>query len=352
MNRNSKRLCASLVIMLLFAAVACVLRTLACLWHLEENQIYFAEGGMLSVAGALVVVGAILSAAIALTMDKEPVRAHFSSALTFVPTGLTAVALLIFGLCMLAVYTTLDSPLPDQRVSIASALALACAVLAPLSAVHFFLNAFLTERHTLLRAGFSLATVLLGALYAAFLYFGAGLPINAPNKLVEQMAYLFCSLFFLYETRISLGREMWRGYSVFGLIAAMLTAYASLPALIAYFIDGVYVTKTVESAALLFAFFIFITSRLCMAVSAAPDGECPEMAALRAFAERREEELRSGGRIEDGVQISITELIDIPKHSPAEDDEGDAEPEAKAEPEAGVDEPRAEEMIDIGAVDA
>ena len=258
----------------------------------------------------------------ALMTAKEPVRASFSSPLTFVPTGLVAIALLIFSLAMLSMYLNLHTPIPNVRLKVASSLALICAILAPLSAVHFFLSALLTERHAKLRAYFALATVLLGAVYASFLYFNIGSPINSPNKLIEQMAYLFASLFFLYETRISLGREMWRGYILFGLIAALLSAYASFPALITYFVNEKYVTTTVESAALLASFSVFIFARLGMATEAAPDRECPEMAALRKFAERREEELRTDV-IEDGTQISFTELIDIPKATASEGNETD-----------------------------
>lgn len=312
MNKNSKRLALAIAVAAVLAIAAVVLRTLSCIRHLENNLIYFSDNRLLNAASAVLIVGIIASAAIALTTEKEPLRASFSSPLTFIPTGLVAVSLLIFSVVMLALHVSINPPLPSKNAEIAKGLALMTAILAPLSAVHFFLSTFLTERHARLRAYFALATVLLGALYAAFLYFNPGTPINAPNKLAEQMAYLFASIFFLYETRISLGREMWRGYTVFGLIAATLTAYASIPAIITYLSNGKRVTATVESAALLFAFSVFIFARMIMTALASPDRECPEMAALRKFAERREEEML-GGKIEDGEQISIAELIDIPK---------------------------------------
>ena len=331
MNRNSRRLSLAIAVAAIFAVAACVLRTLACLSALESNMIYYSDQRLITAANIVLIVGAVLASAIALTMDREPLRANFSTPLTFVPAGIAAIALLIFGLCMLAIYTVSDTPLPNVRTDTAAKLALASAILAPISAVHFLLSALLTERHTRLRAFFALGTVLIGAAYASYLYFNAGSPINAPNKITEQMAYLFASLFFLYETRISLGREMWRAYSAFGLIAATLSAYTSLPALIAYAAKGSYVTATVESAVLLAAFSFFIFTRLCMTASAAPDSECPEMAALRKFAERRAEELISG-KIEDGTQISIAELIEIPKVAITDDDE-DAQPEIEPEDE-------------------
>ena len=342
MNRNSKRLGLALIILAMLSIAACTLRTFACIWYLEDNLIYFAENSLLMVANIIVVAASVLVIAIALSMSREPLRADFSSPLTFVPTGFLAIATLIFGLVMLATYTVTKSPLPDERVSIAAALALVCALLTPFSAVHLFLTVFLDERRAKLRGLFALATVLIGAAYASFLYFNSGSPINAPNKLVEQMAYLFASLFFLYEARISLGREMWRGYTAFGLIAALITAYASIPALFTYAIDGAMVTKTVESAVLLLAMSIFIFARLAMAVFAAPDRESDEMSVLRLYAERRESELRDG-RSEDGEQISITELIDIPKRAAASDDVAE---EADTAAEA-ADAPREQEAIEM-----
>lgn len=349
MNRNSKRLGMALILIAIFSAAACALRTLACIWHLEDNLIYFAKNPLLPTANILVIAAAALALVIALGMNKEPLRANFSSALTFVPSGLAAIAVLIFGLAMLATYTVTVSPIPDQRVDVAAALALVCALLTPFSAVHFFLTVFLADRHAKLRGFFALATVLIGAAYASFLYFNSGSPINAPNKLTEQMAYLFASLFFLYEARISLGREMWRGYIAFGLVATLLCAYASIPALLAYVIEGSMVTKTVESAAFLLAVSIFVFARLCMVACAAPDRESDEMSVLRLFAEKRECELRDG-RSEDGKQISITELIDIPKRAASDDDAADGDNVAQdiadvnAEPAADT---AAEELAEV-----
>lgn len=349
MNKNSKRLTAALLTLIVFAAAACTLRTLACLRHLESNMIYFSSTGLITAANVVVVCAAVLLCASAFTLTKEPLRADFTSPVTYVPTGIAGVALLVFGLAMLALYSVSDSPLPNPRIEVAGSLALICALLTPLSAVHFLLSAFLSERHARIRGYFALATVLLCAAYASYLYFAPGSPINAPNKTVEQMAYLFISLFFLYETRISLAREMWRSYAAFGLVAALIGVYASLPALLAYFIKGIYVTATVESAVLLISLSIFIFARVCMMAMAAPDGECPEMAVLRRFAERREEELNSG-KIEDGTQISITELIDIPTaHADADDEQEDAMP-----PEDITEsiEETIETENDIGAIDA
>ena len=76
---------------------------------------------------------------------------------------------------------------------------------------------------------------------------------------------------------------------------------------------------------MLLAFSAFIFARLAMMAAAHPDREAPEMSVLRKWAEEREEEL-CFGKVEDGEQISITELIDIPDAETSEEpDEATAE---------------------------
>ena len=55
------------------------------------------------------------------------------------------------------------------------------------------------------------------------------------SKILRLTAFITSALFFLYEARISIGREMWRLYTVFGLVAAALCAYTSIPGIIVYY---------------------------------------------------------------------------------------------------------------------
>ena len=127
---------------------------------------------------------------------------------------------------------------------------------------------------------------------------------------MEEMAYLFAAIFFLYESRISLGREMWRPYIAFGMLSALLTAYASIPAVITYLARGEIISSTFESAIFLLALTVFIMARLFLLVSVSYDGISKEMKALAEFAASRQDALDRPA-IEDGTQISIEELIDI-----------------------------------------
>ena len=72
------------------------------------------------------------------------------------------------------------------------------AALSIFSIAYYVANAFVIERTSTSRAAFGLANVATLALYASYLYFDTKLTLNSPNKIVDQVAFLFAALFFLY----------------------------------------------------------------------------------------------------------------------------------------------------------
>ena len=318
MNKNSRRLSLSLLLLAVFIIAAATLRTVACIIDLEDNLIYFESNALITASGIVAVIGATLAIAFGAAMHKESLRASFSTSGTYVPSGVLAAALALLSLVLLATYSVLSALDPTPSTLITANLTLIAALLAPLSIAHLFLTAFLTERHTRLRAWFSLATVAFLAIYASFVYFGSASPLNSHNKIMEEMAYLFAAIFFLYESRISLGREMWRSYIAFGMLAALISSYASIPAIIVYLVRGELIFSSFESAIFLLATSVFVSSRLTLLVRASQDGISKEMAVLAEFAAKRQDALDRPA-IEDGTQISIEELIVMdPEHDSEE----------------------------------
>ncbi len=324
MNKNSKRLGIYILLAMVFTVAAALLRTFALLGDLEDNLIYFKNGSLMLASAIVCAVGAVLLFTYCFTSRHVALRASFSSATTYIPTGLVATALVVLCAGLIS-FINAASPLPFAQSLVHPALMLAAvaALLTPFSAAHFFLTAFLTERHTTIRAAFSLATVLLLATLAAFLYFEDTTPLNSPNKLVDQMAYLFSALFFLYEARISLGREKWRPYSAFGLVAMLLCFYSAIPALIAYQVAGITLSVGVEIYVFTLLIGLFILARLCLTATLSEDGENRAMTGLREYAEARQASLTSNEHeVEDGEQITFEELMEFDKGDDiVEDDE-------------------------------
>ena len=312
MNKNSRRLGFYISFAVLFAAAAVVLRSVALITRLEDNLLYFSDGTLIGISYAVAAVGCVAMFTALFVLERVSLRASFSSPSLILPTGLVGTALIVFAAGQV-LFVASYSPEPffkslDTPVTI---LAFVSALLAPLAVIHFFLSFFLTERHKALRAYFSIALILLLATYASFLYFDASAPLNNSAKVIDQMAFLFTAIFFLYEARVSLGREMWRSYSAFGLIAFILTAYASLPEIIFLIVTGNSAAVVPEASVLLLAFSMFILVRLVISARLKADAESPEMAVLRGYAEERERILAEGAKetVEDGTQLTIDDIL-------------------------------------------
>jgi len=314
MNRNTGTLRTYIVLMLLISVGATALRTVACLSDLDYEYGYFNNKTFIDIANNIALFGSLFMLTYPILAKKAALKPSFTSAATYIPTGLVSVALLFLSFTLFAKSEAI-SPLPlfsslsDARVT----LCLLSGVLALVSIVHFFLNAFIEESRATLRAYFAIGTIAFLSIYTSYLYFSTDLPINSPNKIVDQMAVLLCAVFFLYEARISLGRDLFRGYSVFGLISALLCLYSSVPSLVVYFVNGEIISASVEANLFTLTLFIFITMRLIL-TSALPEcGENGFVAAVKANAEKRaktvEEIEKNAEEAYTSVQMTIDDIF-------------------------------------------
>ncbi len=303
MNINSKRLRIYILLMLVVGAVSSALRTIACLFDLNYDIGHFENGALASAASIVLWIGVIIMFSYLLISTGVNLRPSFTSPLSYVPTGIISVALLFIGAKLLldCDYSGLRSAFAELSRAIGikniflcvldllgAAMPILLALLALASTIHLFLGGYLTSEESVTRGYFALGTVLFLAIYVTYLHLQNGVQINAPNKLADQMAYLFSALFFLYEARISLGREKWGLYASFGLAAAMLCLFSSVPSLMTFAVRGELISASLEESLVTLSLFIFITTRLVV-TSLLPDKKENELIArLRAYAEERE----------------------------------------------------------------
>ncbi|MBQ8372656.1 MAG: hypothetical protein IJX38_06955 [Clostridia bacterium] len=311
MNSIAKRLGIYFIIFSLILIASTTLRTVACF---RDLNIYgrFSPEGLINGAGITVAAGVAILLSFIFSTMKTALVPNFSSPANYIPGGMVGAAL-IFLAC--SVMGDIAQDIEDGFDSAVGGLVMILLVLlAILSAVHFFLNAFFTESKSDLRAYFALATVLLFAFYAINLYFNAKLPLNAPNKIIDQMAHLCSAIFFLYETRISLGRDKWRQYLAFGFAAALLCGYSSIPALIIYFARGMEISTGIEESVFLCAIFVFVLTRLIMsAFLKAGEKKSGSLAVIAGYASdrgRRVEADAAGFADKYAVQLTIDDLLD------------------------------------------
>lgn len=280
MKNSHKYLRIYLLSLFTVILAATVLRSIAILTELDFTSGYFDNKVIISIANGLVMAMALLSLTYFAVAKHGELVASFGGAVTYVPSGLVAVALIFISAELLSTNIIARG---------GTVMGFFTALLALVSVAHFLYNALIVKKENSHRAWFSLATIIFLAAYATYLYFDVSLPLNSPNKIVDMMAFLFSALFFLYETRISLGRDSWRAYISFGIIASLITAYSSIPSIITYFVRGEVISNSITETALTFTLFIFITARLLM-VSELKDNEKSEIAALVFEMEARRKE--------------------------------------------------------------
>ena len=305
MNPNSRKIRLYILIMLVLSAAAVTLRTIACIKDLGYLYGYFSDRALINISGYIAAGSALVLLSYPIFAEKMNAEASFSTPATYIPTGVVSVCLPYLAI------TILTSPERNSD-TITSRLALILIILSILSVFHFFLTAFNTDADAETRGYFSLATVLFLALYAAYLYFDTTLPLNSTNKVIDQMAFLSASLFFLYESRISLTREKWGGYVTFGLVAALFTAYSSIPSLIVYIAKGASISNSIEESVFTLTLFLFITFRLVLASLIKEKRESEIIMAMGDFAEARSAMINESMKVHKeafAVQMTIDDLI-------------------------------------------
>ena len=328
MNRKSILKRIYLPLLFLATVLAVGFRTSAMFFDFNSRIGYFDGKGLINTASIMAISGAVLLFTYAFSGSKsERLIATFTTPATYVPSIIIVTSLIFFVTKTYGRIKDFDFSSPaggtaqDVLAHVTSNVAVyVSAALVPLgllAAACFILNATVAERHSVSRAAFGICTVLFFALYASFLYFDTTLAINSPNKIVDQMAFVFAALFFLYEIRISLARECWHLYIAFGFIAALLCAYSSIPSLVIFFAKDVCVSHSVEENLLTLCLAFFITSRLVLASKLNPDKESEFVTVIREQAGERNRYILEKEEIERRAYIELynrlSEIEELPE---------------------------------------
>ena len=273
MKNKAKLFGIYLPIYLLLVPTAVILRTIACIKDYEGW--YFADKLFSTLSATVLILSVIFFLTSIWTMRKD-VRLipSFSSPAHFVPGGIVSVALAFVGIELFSVaarrFSTLDRQDSNFIYStIMAFLAFAAAILAFVSIAYFINSSVNPKRRSIRHSDFAILTTVFFCIYVAIMYFDTTIPINSPVRTTDQMAMLASTLFFLYEARLSLGREKWRQYVAYGMTASAITAYSSIPSLAYYFVNSKPLTSSISlgnlplyDSILIFSLFIFITCKL------------------------------------------------------------------------------------------
>lgn len=307
-----------LPIYLLLLITVSVLGTVACTKYMLEDG-YFSDYLLSNITGWILVAAVVFFLSYIFTARKDMrFIPSFSSPLNYGPCAIVSAALVF-----ISVYLLREAGIFTEGFN---GLTLATGLLALVSVIYFAVSAISVKRRSIRRSDFGIIVLIFLCCYVAFIFFDTSSALNSPMKTVTLMSVLAMLVFFLYETRLSLGREMWRQYIAFGFIASLLSAYASIPALIMYFVKGRIIGLSIYETILIFSFFIFSTFKLFLVGELVPECESKVVDALIASAKERIAELTPDepAEEEDGDihQISFEELENSEEVKEVED--GDA----------------------------
>ena len=263
MNRF-KRLGIYFPLLILFTLASVILRSVALFKNSIFGSGYFSDERLITIANILVLCGCVILFTFIFISPKIKVVARFDSPNTYIPSGIVATAMVFLSSELAIMLAKKPGKLlsAETLFSKNNCLLILTGLCALVCVGYFIFSALFTRKEDEARALFGILVTVFLALYASYLYFDKKLPINSPNKLVDQTAFLMTAIFFLFETRISLGREKWRGYCAFGMIASLITAYSSIPTLIHYFAGGELASDSLSGAVLALSLFIYITARV------------------------------------------------------------------------------------------
>ncbi len=277
-----------LPIFILLVPLTVVLRTVALFTDLAqyghfENDLLANISAWIAAAGALFFITYMFA-------GKKNIKLipSFDSAANYVPAGLVAVTTAMLGMHLIMSATGADlvaMSIYGRVISIATP------ILAFISTVYFVLSTIMIARRSIRRSDFGIITLLFICMYVAYIYFDTTLPINAPTKLTDEIAYLAIAMFFIGETRISLGRESWRRYISFAFIGSLMTAYSAIPNLIYYLAREESVSLSIYESILTLSFFIFITAKIFLTPMLTKDRTSEVVSKIIIAAEARREAL-------------------------------------------------------------
>ena len=277
---------------ILLTLVAITLKTVATVGFFEYNYHFFTNKPLPIIANSLMAAAILFFIIYIIVACKEiKLIPSFSSPANYVPSAIISASLIFMIMHLLNEFFYEPKFSIHGKIVITTWLALILAIFAALSIAYFALNTIFIRTVSIRRANFGLCAIIFLGLYLAYLYFDTSAPINSQIKISDQLAYAFAAVFFLYEIRLSLGREKWKSYIIFGFIAAALSAYSSIPALITYFATKRVISNSIYESILTFSIFLFVVLKLALINRLIEKKEDAFVEKLKEAAKKRETEL-------------------------------------------------------------
>ena len=292
------------LIAILLCVVACTLRTVATFLGVDAFG-YFEHSTLYKVSAWIIVSAVVILLTLPLTYRKRrDTLVEQTTPHTFLPSLMMGMLFLFFvGEGVFALTSEYFIPTLD-KITFLLALALGLG-----ACIYFFALAILESAINDRKANLGMTCVLFFGIYAAYLYLNVKTPRNAHIELSEEMTFIALMLYFLYEVRISLGKQKQNLYVTFALIGGILCSYCVIPTLIYYIASGCLLASSLTAFLLLCGTLAFITMRLALFEKSPTDAPIPLVEQLLTVAKAREEEVRETEALYTPSSVEAPEAI-------------------------------------------
>ena len=318
MNNKNKIHGIYLPTLLLSLPIVIMLRTIACITSLEPSG-YFKNYILVNISDTIVLLLSIFFISFLFTGRKDMrFIPSFSSPLSYGPAAITGASLFFIAFHLFSVGSI------SKESDFLAKYTVILGISALLAIIYFVASGLSIKRRSIKRADFGILVLVFLCMYIIYIFFDRNTPINTPAKIIDELAFLSTALFFLYETRLSLGRERWRPYITYAFISTLLAGYSAIPSLITYFATGRIVSISIYETVLTLSFFVFSLFKLVLVRELVEEKNSSIVKKLIHYSNERQEELTpveqtdTEAYIEDENQLSISditveaELIDAP----------------------------------------
>lgn len=280
LQKRKNRVGFYLPLFLITVPATVVMRTIAYLNNLNAQE-HSIDSSLVLVANislAFFTAIFLLHSASHSRNDSVP-QESFSNYTTYISSGLLSVSVIfaVYELLSKSIPSVINSLNTGAAISFGDIGIIASATLGIATAVSFLVNLLIEKKYSQIRALFGIFTTLFFSLYAICSYIDSSSAINVQQKSLTVLSLIFGSVFFLYETRISIGRSKWHSYVAFGLSSAALLYYTSIPAIIYYFTTGSLTPgSSLIQLIVMLALAIYVTLRVFL-IAYAPEDEISEL---------------------------------------------------------------------------
>ena len=266
--KNSSRSLGIALISVVLALIATLLRCIASVTNMDYSTGFYGGSVLINIANITITVAILmLLSSLFLKAEKAVLCQDSNSPLWYIPAAIMVVSALLLAFdIFFYIGDRIDGSSRAIFADRSCVAAILTAILAIPAIAFFAVSCLSTTIKSSLRGYLGMGAALFFGLYAAFLFFRVGGAIHQPQKIATEMAAITASIFLLEETRIALNKERCRIYLALGTTTVMLSAYAALPALIAYIIKGRMIAYSWGELAVLLSVLIFATCRTASAV--------------------------------------------------------------------------------------